>query len=77
MEWSLNDHLIFKMFLIGQIHHFKFHRMKEEFMRGDDSAEPSAAVRAAAGDADGTSAVVSFTRTTLDVASARGDSPRE
>ena len=39
------------MFLIGQIHHFKFHRMKKQFMRGDDSAAPSAAVRAAAGDA--------------------------
>ena len=57
--------------------------MKNQLMRGDDSAAPSAAVRAAAGGAlfslaaDGTSAVVSSTRTTLDVASARGDSPRE
>ena len=83
MEWSLCDHLIFKMILIGQIHHFKFHRMKEQFMRGDDSVEPSAAVRAAAGDAllslavDVPSTVVSSTRTTLGVASARSDSPRE
>ena len=52
-------------------------------MRGEDSAEPSAAVRAAAGDAllslavDVPSTVVSSTRTTLGVASARGDSPRE
>ena len=83
MEWSLNDHLIFKMLFIGQIHHFKSHRMKKQFMRGDDSAEPSAAVRAAAGDAllslaaDVPSAVVSSTRTTLDVASAHGDSRRK
>ena len=52
-------------------------------MRGEDSVEPSAAVRAAAGDAllslavDVPSTVVSSTRTTLGVASARGDSPRE
>ena len=45
--------------------------MKDQLMRGDDSAAPSAAVRAAAGDAllsfasDETSAVVSSTRTTL------------
>ena len=39
------------MMLIGQNHHFKFHRMKNKLMRGVDSAAPSAAVRAAAGDA--------------------------
>ena len=83
MEWSSCDHFIFVTMLIGQIHRFKFHRMKNQLMRGDDSAAPSAAVRAAAAEtllslaADGTSAVVSSTRTTQDVASARGDSPRE
>ena len=52
-------------------------------MRGDDSVAPSAAVRAAAGDAllslaaDGTSAVVSSSPATLNGAGARGDTPRE
>ena len=52
-------------------------------MRGEDSAEPSAAVRAAAGDAllslsaDVLSAAASHPSATLDVAGARGDTPRE
>ena len=69
--------------LIGQNYHFEFHRMTNKLMRGVDSAAPSSAVRAIAGDAllslaaDGTSAVVSSARTILDIASTRGDSPRE
>ena len=73
-----------KTVLVGQNHHFQFVRINNnETMRSIHSAEPSAKVHAAAGDAllslaaDTSSAVVYTSSATSNVADARGESPRE